>query len=502
MSRPIRAAALAGALFLAAPSFAQTTPEAFFAEYQALLAPMGYTIKAASQAMEGDALVLTDLSYTLATPQAEIVVTTPRAEIRPLAEPGFELALTGSETMTVTTKVTDPTLPEALPPMAMTLAMPGNVTKIGGVPGARVMAFIAPTMTLKMEGFQPDPASTDSMAIGFTVANLAGNLRFTAAAAAIAYDATADRIDYSVDATMPDGTLKLTGDYAGLSFKGEGPMVSAAVAAALFAAEDLTRIDFTAKSAGLVLSTVSGPETVDYSQTSGDSTFSATFGKGQIDYDFGGLNTVIKFAGNALPMPPIDAEIADFGLRIALPVLPRETAGTAAIGLRLDGLKVSEPVWAMIDPTAILPRDPATLVLRVTSSARALIDLMNPDVASAEPKPGEPPAPDMPFVFDSVKVEEVTLRLAGATVKATGEATINNAGPVPMPVGGLDVSIEGALGLAEKLQSIGVVPPEQAAMAKGVLAAFAVPGATPDSFTTRIEATADGMITANGVPLQ
>lgn len=501
MSRPIRAAALAGALFLAAPSFAQTTPEAFFAEYQALLAPMGYSISVAAQAMEGDALVLTDLSYTLATPQAEIVVTTPRAEIRPLAEPGFELAMTGSETMSITTKVTDPTLPDAMAPMTMTLAMPGNVTKIGGVPGARVMAFIAPTMALKMEGFAPDPATTDRMSIGFTVANLNGTLRFTAAPAAIAYDATADRIDYSLDATMTDGSVKMTGDYAGLAFKGEGPMVPSAVAAALFAAEDLTRIDFTAKSAGLVFSTVSGPETVDFSQTSGDSTFSATFGRGQIDYDFGGLNTVIKVAGTALPMPPIDAEIADFGLRIAMPVLPRETAGTAAIGLRLDGLKVSEPVWAMIDPTAVLPRDPATLVLRVTSSARALIDLMNPALP-AEPKPGEPPAPDMPFVFENVKVEEITLRLAGATVKATGEATINNAGPVPMPVGGLDVTIEGALGLADKLQTIGVVPPEQAAMAKGVLAAFAVPGAAPDSFTTRIEATADGMITANGVPLQ
>jgi hypothetical protein len=73
---------------------------------------------------------------------------------------------------------------------------------------------------------------------------------------------------------------------------------------------------------------------------------------------------------------------------------------------------------------------------------------------------------------------------------------LQGAGIVPIE------QLSGGNALLDTLQGAGIVPIEQLAMVRGMLGAFARPGATPDTLESTIEFTEGGGITANGVPLQ
>jgi hypothetical protein len=197
-------------------------------------------------------------------------------------------------------------------------------------------------------------------------------------------------------------------------------------------------------------------------------------------------------------VPTARLEATSLGFRLAMPVVPQDKPGLMALDLELAGLTISEDIWAMADPTGGIPRLPATLILRARSAASPLVNFMDP--AAMENAP--PEAALMPFRFDTLSIKELKLVIAGVELRATGDAAIRNDGPVPQPVGALDVTLEGAIGLATRLSEIGLIPPEQAQAAPMMLGTFAKPGNKEDSFTSRIEFTEDGQITANGVPLQ
>lgn len=489
--------ALVAGLVIAPAVPAQTTPESFLAEYQALYAEMGYVVEIGGQTKEGDTLVLTDFTFRFDTPDASAAMTSPRVEIRPIAEPPYEIAMVMSDRMDVTvTSKADAAMP--VPEMGMVVELPGNITRVGGMPGDRIMRFSADAILVKLENWKPDPndAAMMDMVFSFGAATADYTLKTSGTKLATFTGGAADMV-MNVVAQGPDGNLDMRVTYTGLSFEGEVPVLNVSDPMAIFNAEETARMVFTAAASQSSVRFEEAMDSFAMDQKSGATRFSATFGGGQLEYGFEGRDTTLSIAGTALPMPPVDARFDVFGFRFAMPTMPREEVGELAFDLRLEGLGVSEALWGMFDPGAALPRDPATLVLRVKSAARALVAFMDPQAMESAP-----PMDGPPFQFEDLRIEELTLRIAGAEVRATGAATINNDGPAPMPVGGIDVSLSGVLGLAEKLQAIGLVPPQMAASLPAMLATFAVPGSTPDSFTSRVEMTAEGSITANGVPLQ
>ncbi len=148
----------------------------------------------------------------------------------------------------------------------------------------------------------------------------------------------------------------------------------------------------------------------------------------------------------------------------------------------------------MVDPMEQLPRDPATLILDVTGTAKMLVDLIDEEFADAE-APGE---------VESVDINELQVTIAGAELTGEGAFTFDNADMsmgYPKPLGAVDLALKGGNALLDKLVAMGLVPEEQAMGGRMMLGMFTVP-AGDDELTSKIEFRDDGGLYANGQRLQ
>jgi len=93
------------------------------------------------------------------------------------------------------------------------------------------------------------------------------------------------------------------------------------------------------------------------------------------------------------------------------------------------------------------------------------------------------------------------LSLAGASIQMDGAATFDNSGPIPMPLGSLNIDMHGISTLANQLVALGLLDQMQAGMAMGMMMAFAQPGNEADQFLSEITFSENG-ISANGQPIQ
>ena len=142
----------------------------------------------------------------------------------------------------------------------------------------------------------------------------------------------------------------------------------------------------------------------------------------------------------------------------------------------------------MVDPTGSLPREKATLNLDLTTKVKWLVDLMKIDEARG-----------MPAEVSEVTINDVTLKIAGASFNGTGAATLDNSKFPPEPVGEVNLDLKGGVGLLNKLVALGLVPQQQGQMVKMMSGMFTVPGGDgTDHLTSKIEMKKGGAILANG----
>lgn len=216
------------------------------------------------------------------------------------------------------------------------------------------------------------------------------------------------------------------------------------------------------------------------------------FSEDAISYDIGATGAHARITSRDLPTP-VEMSTGSSTLAFQIPL----TAGDAPqdVGLRLavEDLILGDSIWAMVDPGRAVPRDPASLILDATGQIQLFVDLMGLNPEELETAPGE---------LRALTVSELRLSAGGATLSGTADMTFAPGQIVPMPVGSADLQLSGGNGLLDTLIAGGVVPAQQGAFVRGALAAFARPGATPDTMETTVEFGADGSITANGVPLQ
>jgi hypothetical protein len=103
--------------------------------------------------------------------------------------------------------------------------------------------------------------------------------------------------------------------------------------------------------------------------------------------------------------------------------------------------------------------------------------------------------------------KEVNVAIAGAELNGTGAFTFDNAdlvtwGGMPAPEGTVDISLDGANGLMDKLVAMGLLPQDQVMGARMMMGMFARPGAGPDSLVSQIEVRRDGSVFANGMQIK
>ncbi|WP_299562401.1 DUF2125 domain-containing protein [uncultured Sulfitobacter sp.] len=230
---------------------------------------------------------------------------------------------------------------------------------------------------------------------------------------------------------------------------------------------------------------------------SGSTTVTVAMGTTGIVYDVSSTDVQIGAQLAGLPLP-LFFEMARTGFDLRAPVVQSETPQDFALGLNMTGFTMSETLWAIFDPNGQLPRDPATLALDLSGKATLTENMLDPEAAGRMAAAGAAPGE-----ISALTIDALTLDAVGARLEATGSATFDNTDKTtvpgfPKPVGSVDIMLEGANGLIDRLVAMGFVPDEQAMGARMMLGLFGVPGNSPDTLSSTIEFNEDGQILANG----
>lgn len=212
----------------------------------------------------------------------------------------------------------------------------------------------------------------------------------------------------------------------------------------------------------------------------------------QIVYDLGGQDMTLAISSNEIPFP-ISVAVEETGLGLTMPLSAGPDPQDFGMTLTYRGLTINEEIWSMFDPGQGIPRDPITVLLDLAGSAVIFTDLIGMDPTQLSGPPGE---------LRSATLNTLDISAAGAQLTGSGAVEFAPGQLIPMPVGQINLGLSGLNGLLDTLTNAGLLPVEQAGMARAMTGMFARPGAGPDTLESTIEFLPGGGITANGIPLQ
>ncbi|MFV0359551.1 MAG: DUF2125 domain-containing protein [Tropicimonas sp.] len=249
--------------------------------------------------------------------------------------------------------------------------------------------------------------------------------------------------------------------------------------------------------------------TVSDETTDENGTFSNTFtireGDADVTVDAGGmaydvtsgsLDGALVIPG--LPLPELAFAASAMEIAFDFPFTSGEEGAPYSWKLALDSLTMGEPIWSLFDPGAVLPRDPASLVVSQSGQLRWISNLFSAETVGARTPPVEPL---------SANLDELKLAMLGAELTGTGAFTFDQvtkklfSNGVPQPEGKAEFRLTGGNALLDKLVQAGLLPQDQFMMTRMMIGMFAVPGEGDDVLTSEIEVDADGKVLINGAPV-
>lgn len=214
----------------------------------------------------------------------------------------------------------------------------------------------------------------------------------------------------------------------------------------------------------------------------------------------GSKGTEITVIPAMMPLP-ISLSIAETGFDVQFPISKSDIPEDARLMVKYAGLSVDDALWGMIDPGSVLPRDPATLIIDLSSKLNLDFDLF--DIEAAEEMVDD----EFPGQIHSLDINALQLSVAGAEFTGNGAFTFNNEDlttfdGMPAPTGSIDLKLAGGNGLLDKLVQMGIIPEEQAMGARMMTGLFANAGEGEDELVSKIEIKEDGSVHANGQRLK
>lgn len=249
-----------------------------------------------------------------------------------------------------------------------------------------------------------------------------------------------------------------------------------------------------------------------FSSDGGDLTFGIS--KEGVAYSGVSEGSAIEMTVSDLPFPlaySLDSAAFDF----AFPVSKAEEAQPFKFDYALTGLTLADSIWNLFDPENKLPRDPADLAIELEGMGVVNQNLFDPELAQKVQEQAEKaaedaakaegetdmadatPAPQPPFVPQSLTINKVALDAVGAQADLTGELTFPEGAQAP--VGKISGDFSGINALLDKLVEAGLVPQEQVMGARMMMSMFAKPvEGEEDQLKSEIEFKEGGSIFANG----
>jgi hypothetical protein len=498
----LRAGVCLAALTLASAAHADVTAEQVWQDWKDYYASLGQTVTAASEARDGDTLVVTGVSMVQDQNGTRSEATIAEVKLREMGDGTVEVTLSNDIPVKVTAAPADG------PPAEISMNLSHQDLRLlaSGVPENMVFDFTASELRMVMDEMMVDETAPPFRMEFVATGNTGRHNSVKDAGRTVTSEFAADKISVVMTGADPEtsGTFTMNGDMNGLTGAGtvvvpEGvdmQDVNAAVQAGFAVDGKFNYADgkFTMEGAG-----PDGSFKADSSGGAGN--LAVRFGKDGLAY--GGEAVDSRFSVTTPQLPfPVEMELAQSAFNAVMPLSKSETAQPAALLIKMVDLKVSDELWNMVDPGQQLPRDPATLVFDVTGALKPLIDLLDPEAAAAfEGGMAEGAAPAAPFEVSEAKINQLQVKAVGAELTGTGAMTFDNSAGMPMPLGSIDLSLTGANALMDKLTAMGLIPADQVMGFKMMLGMFAVP-AGEDALTSKIEFKEGGSIFANGQQIQ
>ncbi|MGH1424760.1 MAG: hypothetical protein ACRBBU_08530 [Pseudooceanicola sp.] len=220
----------------------------------------------------------------------------------------------------------------------------------------------------------------------------------------------------------------------------------------------------------------------------------------RVQYDVASQTVAIKMAGSELPFP-LDLSADTVGMALSLPLTAKDTTQDFGASITMNGVALPEQIWAMGDPSGMLAREPLTIAAAISGTGKLLIDLTDEKQMMKLGQTG-----GLPAMIESVKLESLKIKGAGAEITATADLKVDNAamsplGPFPNVFGVADLRLMGVKALIETLTKMGIVPMGQGMMVSGMASELGVEVTGPDDLAAKITMTEQGMFDVNGKPI-
>ena len=496
----VRPAVCVAAVLSSTAVYAEVTAQQVWDDWKANMAVYGNSsMTIGSEVAEGGTLTVTDLGVNSTFEGGSV---TGNLASLVLTEQGDgTVAVTMSESYPLT--LTSTTNGEQSV-MNVVLNQSGLTMVVSGTPEEMTYTVDAAKYTVEMNDVTDASGAVMPVAMTFTLNNMSGTYVTTPGELrTIDYDIAAESADLVFDATDPETGAKVTfsgkmNELASIATMTIPPLDTAGEE--IFNAGMAIAGGFTVGAASYLFSSMD-PDTGETSGaiTAMGGSLDFSFNRDAMGYDNTITGLTMDLTSTAMPFP-VKLSIAEYGLGLLFPLAKTDTPTDWAAYLNLTDLAVNDEVWTMIDAGNVLPHDPATVVMDLTGTATMSSNILDPAEQAAMA------AGAAPGVINSMSINDITLRIAGAEVMGTGALTFDNTdlttfSGVPAPTGKVDLKVTGANKLMDTLIAMGMMSEDDAMGARMMLSMFANPGAGEDEFTSVLEFKDKGFY-ANGQRLQ
>lgn len=482
-------------------AFADITAADVWADWQAYLGGMGYEVTG-DQSTSGDVTTIANMTMGMALPDAEgqFNMTIPEMTLTENGDGTVNIGFPDSFPVSISGEADGEAFSAELLYTQDALDM-----VVSGTPEEMTYDYTANSLTLGLDSmkFGEETVSKDMLALNVHMDTVAGSSQMKIGEMRdIAQQFTASKLTYDLAFDEPDSddTGRISGKLNDLTFDGDTiipPGFDVANVQDIYGAGFAASGTFTYGSGNTEVAGTAEGEAFSMSSSSEGGKFIGSIDAERLVYNL--VQNSSKLAVTTADLPfPIEIAMANAGLKLEVPVQASEEIQPFGFGMNLTDFTMSDVLWSLFDPAGALPRDPATIALDATGTAKVLVDFMDPEAVeeleTSDAAPGE---------LHSLKINELLISLVGAELTGDGDFKFDNTNTeafdgLPAPAGIANLKLVGANALLDTLIGMGFVSENDALGARMMMGLMAVPGEEPDTLNSTIEFTEDGQILANG----
>ena len=500
-------------MLFAAPAFADVTPEQVWENWLSFATSSGQTVTTESVERDGDTLVVTGME--MAIDQEGVTGSGSVDEIRFQEMGDGTVEVTMSDTYPFDMTINPPEADGNPTTLSMEISQPGLVITASGDEAETVYDFVGPEMTVALTSVEGVDTEAVDMTAQAVLTNVTGKYLVAVGEgenSSLTSSFAAENMTLTVDAADPDpsptegevagpSSVKLNLTMADLTGTTNGTFLGSAAMADMAAALKAGFATDGTFSSGATTYDMEVTEATGVTKITGageSNTLGFAMDATQLSYSGGAKGVTMSMSAPEIPFPQVNIAYGEASFGFKMPITATEEPADFSLLTRIVDLTVSDEIWALIDPTSQLPRDPATLVIDTKGKATLFTDIMDP--AAMEAVGDQPPGE-----LNALDITALQAKIAGAELTGSGALTFDNTdlvtyGGMPAPTGKVDLKLVGGNTLMDKLVAMGLLPEDQVMGFRMMLSMFA--NATGEDELSSTLEFKDGGFFANGQQLQ